>query len=183
MSPLGGFWNPDRIWRTEVISRVPSTQAFASLYDHPTTLTFDIIAISISRIFSYQLGYKLQETQIETNSLELARRLLDTPGWQRDIWSNFYLESIYFRQAPARDWTGLVLARFLGLTDVVDDILMQGCSDINAGGACVYDNALHAACDRGHRETVKLLLSKNADVNAQGGRYGCKQHLAKVIER
>ena len=39
---LGGFWYSDRIWWTEAISRVPSTQAFASPYDHTTTSTFDI---------------------------------------------------------------------------------------------------------------------------------------------
>ncbi|PPQ87732.1 hypothetical protein CVT26_010270 [Gymnopilus dilepis] len=35
-----------------------------------------------------------------------------------------------------------------------------------------YDNALIAASSRGHEAIVKLLLDKEADVNAQGGIYG-----------
>ena len=35
-----------------------------------------------------------------------------------------------------------------------------------------YGNALYAASARGHEQIVKLLLDKDADVNAQGGHYG-----------
>jgi Reverse transcriptase (RNA-dependent DNA polymerase)/RNase H-like domain found in reverse transcriptase len=41
---LGGFWysDPHNLWWTNAISRVPSTQAFASPYVHPTMSKFDI---------------------------------------------------------------------------------------------------------------------------------------------
>ncbi|KAF2174325.1 hypothetical protein K469DRAFT_614903, partial [Zopfia rhizophila CBS 207.26] len=35
-----------------------------------------------------------------------------------------------------------------------------------------YGNALQAASSGGHEKIVELLLSKGADVNAQGGHYG-----------
>ena len=121
---------------------------------------------------NWVLHYKSRQDQVERHSLQLAKALLDTPGRQRDIWLSFHFLSIYHSPIIARNWAGLILASFLGLTDFVDDILIQNRSDINAGGADFYGNALQAASARGHRETVELLLSKNANVNAQGGFYG-----------
>ncbi|OXV06425.1 hypothetical protein Egran_05807 [Elaphomyces granulatus] len=121
---------------------------------------------------NWVLHYKLRQDQVERHSLQLAKALLDTPGQQRDIWSSIHFRSTNHAARIHQNWAGLILASFLGLTDVVDDILIQNGSDINAGGARFYDNALQAASVEGHRETVELLLSKNANVNAQGGAFG-----------
>ncbi|KAN0084852.1 hypothetical protein V8E54_001319 [Elaphomyces granulatus] len=121
---------------------------------------------------NWVLHYKSRHDQVERHSLQLAKALLDTPGRQRDIWLSIHFPSINYFSDTARNWAGLMLASFLGLTDVVDNILIQNRSDINAGGPGAYDNALQAASAEGHRETVELLLSKNAHVNAQGGVYG-----------
>ncbi|KAK4221686.1 hypothetical protein QBC38DRAFT_428696 [Podospora fimiseda] len=43
--------------------------------------------------------------------------------------------------------------------------------DSNAQGG-IYGNALQAASYKGHKEIVKILLDKRADVNAQRGIYG-----------
>lgn len=48
---------------------------------------------------------------------------------------------------------------------------MENGADVNAQGG-EYDNALQAACCRGHIEVVKWLVENGVEVNAQGGHYG-----------
>jgi ankyrin repeat protein len=154
-----------------------SLDGFSADFDnHITVVTHDKLDKRYSFLkysaINWTLHYKSRQDQVERHSPQLAKALLDTPGRQRDIWLSFHSLSTNDSLNIAQNWVGLILASFLGLTDVVDDILIQNRPDINAGGARFYGNALQVASARGHRETVKLLLSKNADVNAQGGAYG-----------
>jgi ankyrin repeat protein len=50
---------------------------------------------------------------------------------------------------------------------------------VNAQGGD-YGSALHAASAEGHKQIVKLLLEKGADVNVQGGHYGSALQAASV---
>ena len=72
----------------------------------------------------------------------------------------------------------LYYASGLGLEWVIHDIISaeeaagRDVEDILKVEGGFYGNALQAASLKGHEAVVKLLLDKNADVNAQGGAYG-----------
>lgn len=64
----------------------------------------------------------------------------------------------------------IYLATYLGLRDVVKDLLDTGVN-VNEPGVR-YGNALQAASLKGHSEIVVSLLQKGANVNLRGGRFG-----------
>jgi hypothetical protein len=67
---------------------------------------------------------------------------------------------------------------FGGLIAPARDFIGKGAYVNTQGGR--YGNALQAASECGHQETVKLLLDNGADVNAQGGRCGNAWYAASL---
>jgi hypothetical protein len=96
-----------------------------------------------------------------------ARTLCNVAGEAR-VWAPDYFPREYLRW---RSWTDLILASFLGLRLVVEDMLAKDKIYIDAQGG-YYGTALQAASVAGHKEIVEKLLGKGADVDAQGGSMG-----------
>ncbi len=65
------------------------------------------------------------------------------------------------------------MASYLGLRQVVEDILLEAKIDINTKGG-FHGTALQTAAGKGHKEIVELLLDRgaNVDVNSKGVYYG-----------
>ncbi|KAH7146066.1 hypothetical protein EDB81DRAFT_759375 [Dactylonectria macrodidyma] len=60
---------------------------------------------------------------------------------------------------------------------ISDDCVSRG---LHRATRTARDHALHAALARGHKKIAQLLIDKNADVNARGGRYGNALQAASV---
>ena len=94
-------------------------------------------------------------------------RMLCNTAQQAEHWLAVYCERNYLKRT---EWTNLSLASYIGLSQVVEEILKFENPDINAQGG-EYGTAVQAASAAGHGAIVTLLLEKGANVNAKGGAY------------
>ena len=75
--------------------------------------------------------------------------------------------------------TPLYYASLLGLTEIVNLLILEAGADVNMRGGR-YGSALQAASVGGYDKVVELLLSEGANVNARGGLYGSAVQAASV---
>jgi hypothetical protein len=148
------------------LRRVDSNSLLNSIYFHFSAVSYPVVAGTI--IFGTQLfeideikthwlenaspKYALHQA-VKTGSLNAVRWLLDLEI-QVDEQDDEGISPIYY-------------ASMEGHTEVVS-FLCERRADVNSLGG-YYGNALQAASFHGDSATVELLLSKGADVNAQGG--------------
>ncbi|KAK1764670.1 hypothetical protein QBC33DRAFT_546789 [Phialemonium atrogriseum] len=100
-----------------------------------------------------------------------ARTLCNIAGHQASIWVPSYLKQ---RKLQWEGWTDLALASYLGLKQVVQDILFKEKTDVDIRGGD-YSTALVAALaaddqefvKNRHEAIVKLLLEKGADIETK----------------
>ena len=95
-----------------------------------------------------------------------ARTLCNTAGHQASIWAPSYFKQLYL---DWEDWSDLTLASYLGLSEVVHDILFEENPNvkIEAKDSKYGQTALSLAATQGHEAVVKLLLKKGAEVEAK----------------
>ncbi|KAH8879534.1 hypothetical protein GQ53DRAFT_853627 [Thozetella sp. PMI_491] len=116
----------------------------------------------------WPLHFISQESAIAEKSRQDARKLCNVSGEQARLWMPQYFEQSYPYWSG---WTDLTLASHLNLLLVVEDILAKERLDID-GINITYCTPLQAALAEGHKEIVKLLVSKGANVNAEDEDYG-----------
>ncbi|KAK7421464.1 hypothetical protein QQX98_002163 [Neonectria punicea] len=108
--------------------------------------------------------YNSQEDTIADQSRKNARMLCDVTGEQVGVWAPIYFE----RDSGWEPWADLALASYLGLKLVVEDILAEEKTDVDAEDRH-SGMALRTTSERGHTEIVQMLPDKNANVDAEGG--------------
>ena len=118
--------------------------------------------------------YNSQPTELVKASQKAAMRLCNTSQPQE-----YWVSICFYPYLHISEWSKLVLASFLGLTDVAEEFLNEG-ADINAQGG-YYGSALQAASAEGHDQVVQTLLRNGAEVNIQGGYYGSALHAASEL--
>jgi hypothetical protein len=94
-----------------------------------------------------------------------ARMLCHIAGPQANIWVPGYFKRRY---VSWERWTDLILASYLGLNEVVQDILLENGAAVGAADRN-EQTPLHWASGNGHVEVVKLLLENGAAVGAADG--------------
>jgi len=99
----------------------------------------------------------ISQEDTDTNAFRShAHTLCKIAGHQASIWAPSYLKQRHF---DWKGWTDLALAIYLGLRDVVQDILLNENTgvDINTKDDTYRRTTLHWASGRGHVDIVKLL--------------------------
>jgi hypothetical protein len=99
-----------------------------------------------------------------------ARTLCNTAGHQASIWAPSYFKETFLLW---EDWSDLTLASYLGLSEVVHDILFKEKIDIEIEAKDRSgQTALVWAAAQGHEAVVKLLLEKGAEIEENDCSYG-----------
>jgi ankyrin repeat protein len=128
----------------------------------------------------WPLHYGSQDSAAAEQCREDARMLCNMTGYYASLWVRDYFHQ---RGLWHYGWTDLALASYLGLKEVVQLILSEEETDVNAYDGTYqdyssnYGTALQAASAEGHGEIVHILLDAGADVNLEGdGPYGSGQY-------
>jgi ankyrin repeat protein len=122
----------------------------------------------------WPLHYGSQDSAAAEQCREDARMLCNMTGYYASLWVRDYFHQ---RGLWHYGWTDLALASYLGLKEVVQLILSEEETDVNAYDGTYqdyssnYGTALQAASAEGHGEIVHILLDAGADVEAKGGKY------------
>ncbi|KAH8763942.1 hypothetical protein F5882DRAFT_453250, partial [Hyaloscypha sp. PMI_1271] len=114
----------------------------------------------------WPLHFVSQEVTNADSFRRHARTLCNTAGHQASIWAPSYLKQRDLRWKGCSD---LTLASYLGLSEVVYDILFKEKPNVNieATDSHYRQTALSWAAENGHKAVVELLLEKGAKIKAK----------------
>jgi hypothetical protein len=101
-----------------------------------------------------------------------ARTLCNTTGHQASIWVPSCLR---YRHLHWKGWSDLALASYLGLSEVVEDILFKEKPDVDLeteNDNNIGRTPLSWAAEGGYEAVVKLLLEKGAEIEAGDDIFG-----------
>jgi hypothetical protein len=115
-----------------------------------------------------------QEDTVINQSLKNARALCD--GRQAWVWVA-PPELTPRGGCDFQNMTDLSLAGYLGLKQVIENMISEEDFDVNIGDES-SGSALSAACSAGQSDVVMLLLKKGANCNSNCGQYGMALHAA-----
>ncbi|MBE3047284.1 ankyrin repeat domain-containing protein [Candidatus Bathyarchaeota archaeon] len=129
----------------------------------------------------WPLHYVSQEEKIADESLKNARLLCMTGkhaaghAWALEL-NHSTMNFLW------QDWTDLAVASYLKLRLVVEYILAEEKTDVNARGGYYSHTPLTAAASQGGNEIVQILLDNGAEVNARGYAGTTALHYARNEE-
>jgi hypothetical protein len=114
---------------------------------------------------SWPLHFISQEAADANAFRKHARTLCNTTEHQASIWAPRYLKQRYLNW---EGWSDLALASYLGLSEVVQDMLVKEKPDIYLEKVNEYGRTpLSWAARQGREAVVKLLLEKGAEIEAK----------------
>jgi hypothetical protein len=115
---------------------------------------------------NWPFHFKSQGPDRADRSRKDARALCNVSGPQTRRWGRrVYTPGKYISWIwKSEEWTDLILASYLGLAQVVDDILALELVDVNARGGWWRRTALEEATHEGHLEVMQVLFNRSDEV-------------------